>query len=248
MAQTPAGKTPHRSRTRVPVGDRRTGGATRRTQTERSQAMRKRLIDATIDCLTREGYSATTVSSIVRRAGVSRGAQLHHFPNKHALILQATEHLMRRAYRVLGQMLLGIAEDQDRVTAVVDGAWKAIYGTRLFEAYFELMIASRHDPELAGALRQLSERTLRTIDGAIGHYFEPRGEPAAKLDDLFVLTHWLLSGLAAGRHAASAGMDGRRYLEAWARLLSTQMRARKGVRTPPPRPPEWDAAAAQLPL
>ncbi|MGH8517858.1 MAG: TetR/AcrR family transcriptional regulator, partial [Panacagrimonas sp.] len=71
----------------------------RRTQTERSDAMRKRLIDATLQGLVQDGYAATTVSSIVRRAGVSRGAHLHHFPTKNALILEATEYLMRRAYR-----------------------------------------------------------------------------------------------------------------------------------------------------
>ena len=113
--------------------------------------MRRRLIDATLHCLTHDGYAATTVSSIVRRAGVSRGAHLHHFPTKNALILEATEYLMRRAYRVLGEMLLAIAEDADRVAAVVDGAWKAIYGTRPFGAYFELITATAvfyHVPDL----------------------------------------------------------------------------------------------------
>lgn len=213
----------------------------RRTQTERSEAMRQRLIDATLQCLMEDGYAGTTVSSIVRRAGVSRGAQLHHFPNKHTLILQATDFLMRRAYRVLGQMLLALADDQDRVSAVVDGAWDAVYGTRLFDAYFELVNASRRDPELAQAMQTLSARTLQTVKGAVAHYFEPRGERAHDPLDMFVMTHWLLSGLAAGRHTTLTAQDGRRYLELWASLLASQLRARRGVKIPPPRPPEWDA-------
>lgn len=203
--------------------------------------MRKRLIDATLHCLTADGYAGTTVSSIVRRAGVSRGAHLHHFPNKHALILEATEYLMRRAYRVLGEMLLAIAEDENRVSAVVEGAWKAVYGTRLFGAYFELMTAAKHDAELARALQMLSERTLRTVDGAIHHYFEKRGETVEDPRDLFVLTHWLMSGLAAGEQASVSAADSKRYLEVWARLMATQMRARRGVSTPPPRPADWSA-------
>lgn len=203
--------------------------------------MRKRLVDATLHCLMHDGYAGTTVSSIVRRAGVSRGAHLHHFPTKNALILEATEYLMRRAYRVLGEMLLAIAEDADRVTAVVDGAWKAVYGTRGFAAYFELITAARHDAELARSLQTLSERTLRTIDGAIGHYFEKRGENVESPRDLFVLTHWLMSGLAAGERASVSAADSRHFLEVWARLLATQIRAKRGVRTAPPRPPEWDS-------
>ena len=203
--------------------------------------MRKRLVDATLHCLMHDGYAGTTVSSIVRRAGVSRGAQLHHFPTKNALILEATGYLMRRAYRVLGEMLLAIAEDADRVTAIVDGAWKAVYGTSGFSAYFELITAARHDAELARSMQTLSERTLLTIDGAIDHYFEKRGENVESPRDLFVLTHWLMSGLAAGERASVSAADSRHFLEVWARLLASQIRAKRGVRTPPPRPPEWDA-------
>lgn len=213
----------------------------RRTQSERSDAMRQRLIDATVKSLMADGYAGTTVSSIVRRAGVSRGAHVHHFPTKNALILEATEHLMRRAYRILGEMLLAIAEDEDRVKAVVEGAWKAIYGTRMFNAYFELMMAAQRDPELAQSLKDLSERTLRTIDGAIGHYYDRRGESAESPRDMFVLLHWTLCGLSAGRHAAVSAADAQHYLGVWARLMATQLRGRRGIRTPPPRPPEWDA-------
>ncbi len=202
--------------------------------------MRKRLIDATLHCLMNDGYAGTTVSSIVRRAGVSRGAHLHHFPTKNALILESTEFLMRRAYRVLGEMLLAIAEDENRVTAVVDGAWKAVYGTPQFGAYFELISAARHDSELARAMQTLSERTMRTIDGAIAHYFEKRGESVETPRDLFVLTHWLMSGLAAGERASVTAADSKHYLAVWARLIATQMRAKRGVRTAPPRPPEWN--------
>lgn len=204
--------------------------------------MRKRLIDATLACLIQDGYPGTTVSSIVRRAGVSRGAHLHHFPTKDALILEATEYLMRRAYRVLGNMLLAIVEDENRLQAVVDGAWSAVYGTPAFAAYFELITAARHDTELARAMQTLSERTLRTVEGAIAHYFEPRGENAESPRDLFVLMHWLMSGIAAGEKASVSAADSRHFLGVWARLLATQMRARRGVRSPPPRPADWDAS------
>ena len=57
----------------------------RRTQEERSAATRAKLLDATIDCLIELGYAGTTTTLIAERAGVSRGAQLHHFPSKDAL-------------------------------------------------------------------------------------------------------------------------------------------------------------------
>ena len=57
--------------------------------------MRKRLLEATLQSLAEDGYAGSTLSSIVRRAGVSRGAQVHHYPNKQALMLDAAEDLLR---------------------------------------------------------------------------------------------------------------------------------------------------------
>ena len=74
-----------------------TGGQRpRRTQAERSDAMRRRVLDATLECLQKDGYARTTVGRIIEVAGVSRGAPLHHFPSKSALIAAAAERLIRR--------------------------------------------------------------------------------------------------------------------------------------------------------
>ena len=109
---------------------------------------------------------------------------MHHFPTKDALILEATEYLMRRAYRVLGNMLLAIVEDENRLQAVVDGAWSAVYGTPAFAAYFELITAARHDTELARAMQTLSQRPqsmqvwgLRSIRVGESHEVSPRRAP-----------------------------------------------------------------------
>lgn len=212
----------------------------RRSQAERRDAMRSRLLKATLECLARDGYAATTVSAIVKRAGVSRGAHVHHYPSKDALILDAAEYLMRRAYRILGTVLLGIADEDDRLQALMKTVWEEIFATRMFAAFFELIIACQHDTELAKALRAISARTLQTVDKAIAHYFEPRNGGAENTRDLFVMTSILLGGMAAGAQLAPGAEDTRRYLAIWNRLMGSQIRARKGVSAPPPRPVDWD--------
>ena len=58
----------------------------RRTQQERRAATRAALLDATIECLVEYGYAGVTTTKIVEHAGVSRGAQVHHFPTKAQLV------------------------------------------------------------------------------------------------------------------------------------------------------------------
>src|SRR5262245_66517292 len=68
----------------------------RRSQAERSAGTQARLLDATIDCLVELGWSGTSTTEVVRRAGVSRGAQVHHYPTKEDLVVAAVEHLCSR--------------------------------------------------------------------------------------------------------------------------------------------------------
>ena len=68
-------------------------------------------MEVTIDCLTELGWAGTTTTEVSQRAGVSRGAQLHHFPSKQDLVVAAVEHLTERRREELD-----LAECADRWT------------------------------------------------------------------------------------------------------------------------------------
>ena len=65
----------------------------RRTQSERSAETRGRLLDATIESLIEVGYAGTTIRRVTELAGVSQGAQSHHFPHRVDLVISAFERL-----------------------------------------------------------------------------------------------------------------------------------------------------------
>lgn len=218
----------------------------RRTQAQRSDAMRKRLIDATLESLTEEGYANTTLSGIVKRAGVSRGAQVHHYPNKQALMTDAAQYLLRRSYRELGEVLLSVANENDRLEALAKDVWKRMFVNPLFRAYSELLIASQRDPELTEAMRKLMARFTQLFEPATTHYFERMpGAPVPMA--VFGQLAAMCSGIAMHSHLMNDADFVRRQLRLWVSQAKQQMKPVKGVRKPPPRPQIWDELVGQLP-
>ncbi len=213
----------------------------RRTQAERSEAMRQRLIEATVLCLESEGYAGTTVSTIITAASVSRGAPIHHFPTKAALIEATAEHLIRKIYIQLGHAIRTMETSDDRLTDMILASWRELFDTTESMAMMELMMASRRDPELSAAMRKLWTAGYATLDVATRHYFEPcdNGMDATQL---FVLTHWLLGGMAMERHLTNGEHVIEHFLQLWCRVLGTHLRPRPGVNTPPPKPTFWDSS------
>jgi AcrR family transcriptional regulator len=119
----------------------------RRSQDERSAAMRERLLVATIDCLVDYGYAGTTVTRIAERAGVTRGAQVHHYRTKDDLVTAAVTHLAGQSAEFGWNQIAGIADADDPVGELLDILWEMHKGPT-FTATVELWVAARTDDEL----------------------------------------------------------------------------------------------------
>jgi AcrR family transcriptional regulator len=136
---------------------------TRRSQAERSSTTRQALLDATVASLVEDGYANTTTSRVAERAGVSRGAHLHHFQTRQALVAAAIGHLSRRRSEELLAAAESLPAGRARVAAGLDLVWSS-YASPLFQAALDLWSAARTDPELRahliGVERELDRQTL----------------------------------------------------------------------------------------
>lgn len=175
------------------------GAATKRArvpQAERRRITRTKLLDATIESLIDKGYPGTTTVEVGERAGLSRGAQLHHFPSRADLLIAATEHLTaERAKEFEVEIKARLEEGGEPVDTMVDLLW-AMFSDPLYWAVIELMVAARTDTELREKLeafeRNLGSSIQKGFMGLIG-----RTDRDAKI--AIEMTIYFMRGLAMER-------------------------------------------------
>jgi AcrR family transcriptional regulator len=116
-------------------------------QAQKSAATREQILSAAVRCIVDLGYSRTTTMKIAERAGLSRGATLHHFPSKLDIIRAAVDYLHERRLRAFRTSVQSIPDGSDRIKAATDAYWA--HATHpIFVAFFELSVAARTDKEL----------------------------------------------------------------------------------------------------
>lgn len=157
----------------------------------RSQATRSRLVQATIDSLIEHGYSKTTGVEICRRAGVTRGALNHHFPDYSALLIDA----LREVYTTLK-----VEPDASSLERVVRSGYKNVVQPE-FKVVIELWLASQNDPAIGDKLaRAIAESAYAFSPKSFRH--AGIGEPVANA--IYYTLSELLIAIGLGR-ATSGG-------------------------------------------
>ncbi|MFY7760226.1 TetR/AcrR family transcriptional regulator [Aquidulcibacter sp.] len=121
------------------------------TNPERSAATKAKLIAATIEALHRYGYAATTTILVAKNANVSRGAMLHHYPNKVALILACMKETYEAEMAYYRQELSPIGDPVERILRLMDAAWDC-FKSPAGVARTEIWMATRSDADLADQL------------------------------------------------------------------------------------------------
>lgn len=189
----------------------------RRTQSERSAATRHLLLEATLACLVERGYAGTTTAAVAARAGVSRGAQLHHYGTRQQLMAAAVEHLSHQRLHLVQDRAARLVNDASRPRRALDLLAEALSGP-LYAATLELWVAARADADLREALLPVERRMTATLRQLCRDYVT---------DDPDMVQHTL--DLLIGRGVGTVLMPvrparQRQALDSWARLLAQQDR------------------------
>ena len=170
-----------------------------RTQAERSADTQAALLDATIASLVEVGYSRTSTTEIVRRAGVSRGAQVHHYPTKADLVVAAVERVFTQQEQAFADSFAALPDDERTLVRAIDLLW-AIFDGPAYPAVLELIVAARTDPELAVVVQAVSTRFERTVAALFDEFFPELGRLPTG-GDIVGFAFALLSGAAVAGYA-----------------------------------------------
>jgi AcrR family transcriptional regulator len=164
-------------------------------QAQKSASTRTQITEAAIKCFVEYGYSRTTTTLIAEKAGLSRGAMLHHFPSRLAVVRAAVEHLHSKRLKAFRKAVSKPNADGDHVRQSVEAYWAHVRHP-MFVAFFELAVAARSDKELASILRPAQEAFEREWhQAAVDVFPEWRGR-GDKFDLALDLSRYVLEGMA----------------------------------------------------
>jgi AcrR family transcriptional regulator len=189
--------------------------AHRRSQVERVEAMRARLLDATIDSLAASGYASFSTNDVVRRAGVSRGALAHHFATKAELVAAAADRLIELRAAEFRQRFGAIPARQRTPARALDVLW-TFFDDPSFHALLELMVAARTDTELRPVMTAGTQHAADVTREIFAESFPSMaGLPYTGqiLDGILALYCGLASQSALGRDAAARASAVRKVLK-----------------------------------
>ncbi|HBZ71130.1 MAG TPA: TetR/AcrR family transcriptional regulator [Deltaproteobacteria bacterium] len=169
-----------------------------RSQDERTAQTRARVLDAVLDCLVERGYAGTTTTAVAARAGVSRGAQLHHYRTRAALVAAAVEHLYARLAADYEKAFANLSPGADRVDAAIELLWETFQDPRL-AAVLELFVAGRTDGELREQLAKVAARHRARVIGLARAYFPVAPSKEEEFQGLLTLVLDALQGMAVAQ-------------------------------------------------
>lgn len=201
-----------------------TAASPRVSQEERTRTMRARLLDATVELLVERGFSGTSTTLVSERAGVSRGAQLHHFPTKNDLVLAAVEHLTAARGAELAAAAERLPTGPRRTRAVLQMLGDH-FTSPVFTAALELWVAARSDVILLAAVAPLEQRVGRETHRLTVELLGA-DEARAGTRELIQATLDLVRGLGLATTITDDTRRRARILDEWARVLDRELTGR----------------------
>jgi AcrR family transcriptional regulator len=185
-------------------------------QAEKSALTRQAILEAAVRCFVEHGYANTTTAMIADEASVSRGAMMHHFPSRSAVMNAVVGYLHVRRLHEYRELMTDIDSPdetltRDAIRMSVENAWKYV-NLPSFVAYQELLGAARTDETLAEAVgeveRDFEREFLKTVRSVFPHWKQVKSLQAAH-----DLVQFVMQGMGVAHRSSNREQRAKRVID-----------------------------------
>lgn len=198
----------------------------RRTQAERTDETRAKVLDAAVTVLRRKGYAGMRTDEVARVAKVSRGAMQYHFQTKDSLVLAAAEHLLRDGLDRGRSRAQDVATDADPIEAVIQDCMDFFLGPD-FSTVLDLVLAGSKDRALREQVYAYTRDSRLGVEAAWLDVLCERGIPRDKAEKILWLTISIVRGFSVRALWQRDDARFRELLDEWKLILSSHLRSLK---------------------
>ena len=158
---------------------------------------RAEIVEATIRCLARDGYSRLTMKRVAAEARVSQGILHYYFTDKRAILAAAALRVTDDLDRRVAAEARGARGARGRLRALIRACLDVATRDREFWTVFiEFWGESLHDPELAALNARTYTRARRLIGRVIAAGVAEGAFRPVGVDEAAAVTLALLDGLS----------------------------------------------------
>jgi AcrR family transcriptional regulator len=195
----------------------------------------KRILDAGVRVLDREGFGGLTFERIAQESGENGALIRYHFGSKAGLVRAIVDAVIFSQARGLVRLLTPLAPGKERREALLQRRRAVAVDRTTYMRMFEVTPAALRDPELRPKYRDLM-RWYRTLNAWVYGSEHPDEKEKAALEPLAVLMSAILNGLAL-QVQADPELDVRPAFDLWEQFVTQYLESLAGDRAeggPPP--------------
>ena len=167
----------------------------RKTQEVRSMETQDRIIEAALKVLREKGYAGLRVADVTAVAGVSRGAQSHHFHTKVDIVLAVITRVFEQATEDSRRRVAALQPEDDIIAALIADASAFFLGPD-FSLGLDMLGAGGRDPELRSSVQEIARANRFLVEGLWIELLEQRGLTPDDAQDLLWLVFSAIRGLS----------------------------------------------------
>lgn len=167
----------------------------RRTQAERSEETQTRILRAAANLIRKRGYARFRTAEVAQEAGISRGAQLHHFPTKDALVVATLGHVFEQAQSVSRRRASAVNRPRDLIEAIIEDAREFFFSEHFLVA-IDIVLSTSTDHSVRTQILEIARRARRPVETAWSEALAASGVSVKLAPDIVALTLGVVRGMA----------------------------------------------------